>query len=36
MLLLSGLSFEEKQQHNLGLPNFILPVSTKDRLRLTS
>jgi len=31
----SVLSFEEKQQHNLGLPTFNLPASTKHLLRLT-
>jgi len=38
MLLMeeSVLSFEEKQQlHNLGLPTFKLPASTKNLLRLT-
>ena len=36
MLLMkeSVLSFEEKQ-HNLGLPTFQLPASTKHLLRLT-
>ena len=36
MLLIkeSVLSFEEKQ-HNLGLPTFKLPASTKTLLRLT-
>jgi len=31
----SWLSFEEKK-HNLGLPTFKLPASTKHLLRLTS
>jgi len=31
----SVLSFEEKQQHNLGLPTFKLSASTKHLLRLT-
>ena len=32
MLLMeeSGLNFEEKKQHNLGLPTFKLPTSTKN------
>jgi len=29
------LSFDEKKQHNLGLPTFKLPAITKDILRLT-
>ena len=37
MLLMkeSVLSFEEKKQHNLGLPTFKLLPSTKTLLRLT-
>ena len=37
MLLMTNsvLSFEEKKQHNLGLPTFKLPASTKHLLRLT-
>ena len=37
MLLMkeSVLSFEEKTHHNLGLPTFKLPASTKNILRLT-
>ena len=31
----SVLSFDEKQQRNLGLPTFKLPASTKILLRLT-
>ena len=37
MLLMkeSVLSFEEKQQYNLGLPTLKSPASTKNLLRLT-
>jgi len=31
----SMLSFEEKNTHNLGVPTFKLPSSTKHFLRLT-
>ena len=31
----SVLSFEGKKQHNLGLPTYKLPASTKNLLRLT-
>ena len=36
MLLMeeSVLNFEEKKQHNLGLPTFKLPISTKNLWRL--